>query len=122
MWAGHLLGSRRDYIIRFAADPPLLAAARTNEFDVELSFFFCRASNSAIAFSRVDEGLPEGRVCRCASSRVRKSPADAFLLGLARERSRTWLPEARGKTLRENLGLPRPANRFFSNGWPNQRK
>lgn len=27
--------------------------------------------------------------------------------------------EYEGKTLRENLGLPRPANRFFSNGRPN---
>jgi len=29
--------------------------------------------------------------------------------------------EYEGKTLRENLGLPRPANRFFSNSRPNHR-
>jgi hypothetical protein len=29
--------------------------------------------------------------------------------------------EYEGKTLRENLGLPRPANRFFSSGRPNHR-
>jgi hypothetical protein len=28
----------------------------------------------------------------------------------------------KGKTLRENLGLPRPTNRFFSNGRPNHRQ
>jgi alkanesulfonate monooxygenase SsuD/methylene tetrahydromethanopterin reductase-like flavin-dependent oxidoreductase (luciferase family) len=30
--------------------------------------------------------------------------------------------EYEGKTLRENLGLPRPANRFFSNSRPNLRQ